>query len=225
MCGRFGEEEAYVGLARRYRATIEVVDPGPRYNIAPTQPVAVIVEHEGTRHLTHHRWGLVPYFAKDLSIGNRMINARAETVTRLAAFGESFERRRCIIPATRFYEWKHDGKSKSPYSIVRNDGAPMHFAGLWASWRNPATNERVLSCAIVTTKPNETMTPLHDRMPVILHDDAVAMWLDPSFTDPRQLQPLLAPYEEDDELFVYPVSTLVNNANNEGPELVVALSG
>ena len=173
MCGRFGEEEEYVALARRYQAVVQAIDPGPRYNVAPTQDVAVIVAHEGKRHLTHYRWGLVPHFAKELAIGARMINARAETITKQAAFRESFVQRRCIIPATRFYEWKQIGNQKVPYSILRNDGAPMHFAGLWASWRNPSTRDRVLSCAIVTTTPNETMRPLHDRMPVILPDEMV----------------------------------------------------
>lgn len=221
MCGRFGEEEEYVALARRYRAMMDVIDPGARFNIAPTQPVAVIVAHQGMRHLTHHRWGLVPYFAKDLSIGNRMINARAETIMTQTAFRESFEQRRCIVPATRFYEWKHLGKEKKPYAIVRNDGVPMHFAGLWAAWRDRQTGDRVLSCAIVTTTPNELMRPLHDRMPVILPDEAVAAWLDPSCTDTAALKALLLPYPDNDDLFAYAVSPRVNSANNEGPELAL----
>src|SRR5438876_8829817 len=193
MCGRFGEEEEYVALAWRYQAFVEVADPGPRYNVAPTQPMAVIVQHEGKRHLTHHRWGLVPFFAKDLSIGARMINARAETLTSQAAFRESFEARRCIVPATRFYEWKKDGKARLPFSILRNDGTPMHFAGLWAAWKDRNSGERVLSCAIVTTNANETMAPIHDRMPVMLADEAVATWLDPAAAVVT-LQELLVPY-------------------------------
>ena len=220
MCGRFGEEEEYVALARRYQAFVEVMDPGPRYNIAPTQPVAVIVEHEGRRHLTHHRWGLVPYFAKDVSIGARMINARAETVTAQAAFRDSFASRRCIVPATRFYEWQKVGKERIPFSILRNDGMPMHFAGLWASWRDRSTEERVLSCAIITTEANETMAPIHDRMPVMLTDNAVATWLDASASE-AALKSLLVPYPDDEALFTYRISSLVNNWQNEGPELVV----
>lgn len=219
MCGRYGEEEEYVALARRYQAVIDAIDPGPRYNVAPTQPAAVVVQYEGVRHLTHHRWGLVPYFAKDLSIGSRMINARAETLGTQAAFRDSLATRRCIVPATRFYEWKAVGKAKFPHSILRNDHAPMHFAGLWASWRNRETGERVLSCTIVTTIPNALVGQLHNRMPVVLPDEAVAMWLDPS-TPIQALNGLLVPYPDNDDLFIYPVSQLVNNANNEGPELV-----
>lgn len=220
MCGRFGEEEEYVALAHRYQAVMRVVDPGPRFNVAPTQPVAVIVEYEGERALTHHRWGLVPYFAKDLKIGARMINARAETLMTQSAFRDSFVGRRCIVPATRFYEWRAAGKTRIPFSILRNDHAPMHFAGLWASWRDRGSGERVLSCAIVTTEPNELTRPLHDRMPVILDDQSVARWLDPAFKDVEALQRLLVPYPDNDDLFAFRVSPLVNNANNEGPELV-----
>jgi putative SOS response-associated peptidase YedK len=220
MCGRFGEEEEYVALARRYQAFVQAPDPGPRYNIAPTQPVAVIVEHEGKRHLTHHRWGLVPAFAKDVSIGTRMINARAETVSSQSAFRESFASRRCIVPATRFYEWKKGGSERVPFSILRNDGRPLHFAGLWSSWKDRSNGERVLSCAIVTTAANETMAPIHDRMPVVLTDDAVAVWLDQT-ADEATLKSLLIPYPDDEALFAYRVSPLVNRWQNEGPELIV----
>lgn len=221
MCGRFGVEQEYVQIALRYRAIIDVIDPGPRYNVAPTQPVPVIAEYKAERHLAHHRWGLVPFWAKDLSIGARMINARSETLTALPAFRESFERRRCVIPASRFYEWKRDGKARLPYTICRNDGEAMSFAGLWASWRHPETKERVLSCSIVTTAANQTVAQLHDRMPLMLSDEALAQWLDPEFTNVAALQPLLVPYPDNDDLFLYPVSPLVNNPNNEGPELIV----
>lgn len=224
MCGRFGAEREYVEIARRYQAVVKAIDPGPRYNVAPTDPVPVIVQHESERYLAHHRWGLVPYWAKDLSIGARMINARAETVANLPAFRESLVQRRCIIPATRFYEWKKLGTSKQPYSILRNDGFPMNFAGLWASWRHPETKERVLSCTIVTTSANVMMAELHDRMPVVLSDDALNVWLDPTINDIAQLQALLRPCP-DDELYAYPVSRLVNDVRNDGPELTAAVPG
>lgn len=223
MCGRFGEEAEYVALSRRYQAVIQAIDPGPRYNVAPTQPAAVVVQHEGTRYLAHHRWGLVPYFAKGVAIGARMINARAETLAKQPAFRESFEARRCIVPATRFYEWRRDGRRKIPYSILRNDGAPMNLASLWASWRDRETNERLLSCTIVTTPPNGLIEPLHDRMPAVLTDDAVDLWLDP-LSDQRMLTALLVPYPDNDDLFMYQVPPLVNNANNEGPELIVSVA-
>jgi len=223
MCGRFGAEREYVQLALRYRAVIKAIDPGPRYNVAPTDPVPVVVAHEGERYLTHHRWGLVPHWAKDLSIGARMINARAESVGTLPAFRESFATRRCIIPASRFYEWQRVGNAKQPYAILRSDGFPMSFAGLWASWSDPRTRERVLSCAIVTTTANAMMAPLHDRMPVILEDDALGMWLDPSLTDTSALLQMLVPCA-DDVLFAYAVSPRVNDVRNDGPDLITPLA-
>ncbi len=224
MCGRFGVEREYVQLALRYQAVVTVVDPGPRYNVAPTDPAPVIVPHDGRRHLTHHRWGLVPSWARDLSIGARMINARAETVATLPAFRDALVARRCVIPATRFYEWQRNGPTKIPHSIQRSDGLPMSFAGLWASWRNPMTDERVLSCSIVTTTSNRTMAGLHDRMPVILDDEALDLWLDPACTDAADLLQVLVPCA-DDAISAYPVSSLVNNVRNEGPELIEPAGG
>jgi putative SOS response-associated peptidase YedK len=218
MCGRFGVEREYVQLALRYQAVVRVVDPGPRYNIAPTDPAPVVLAHEGERYLAHHRWGLVPSWAKDLSVGARMINARAETVATQPAFRESLISRRCIIPATRFYEWQRANGAKIPHSIHRNDGVPMSFAGLWASWRNPTSDERVLSCTIITTAANRTMAGLHDRMPVILDDDALESWLAPS-TGAADLLQLLVPCP-DGALSAHPVSALVNNVRNDGPELI-----
>ena len=221
MCGRYGVEQEYVQLALRYQAVVKAIDPGPRYNVAPTQQVPVIVAHDGERYLAEHRWGLVPFWAKDLSIGTRMINARSETVATLPAFRESLEKRRCIIPATRFYEWQKVGKTKIPHTILRNDGFPMSFAGLWASWRNPETEERVLSCSIITTAANATMRTLHDRMPVILEDEALERWLDPKRNDVAELQRLLVP-ATDDTVYAYPISRLVNDVKNEGPEIIEA---
>src|SRR6266511_2857068 len=146
MCGRFGVEKEYVQLALRYQAVVSTIDPGPRYNIAPTDPAPVIVAHDGERFLTHHRWGLIPGWAKDRSIGARMINARAETVATLPAFRDALIPRRCIIPATRFYEWRRNGTARTPHSIQRGDGTSMSFAGLWAAWHDRITGERVLSC-------------------------------------------------------------------------------
>ena len=128
----------------------ETIDPGPRYNIAPTDPALVVVTHESERHLTHHRWGLIPRWSKDLSGGARMIDVRAETLATAPPFRDSLVSRRCIIPATRVYEWQRVGTTKIPHSIQRNDGFPMSFAGLRASWRNPTdSEERVLSCTII----------------------------------------------------------------------------
>ena len=223
MCGRFTLRTPAAEVARLF-ADLELTLPDliPRYNIAPTDPVGVIVEYRGERALAQHRWGLVPYWAKDLTIGSRMINARAETVTTAPAFRESFVARRCIIPATRFYEWQGVGRAKVPYTILRSDGYPMSFAGLWASWRNRETDERLLSCSIITTTPNAVVAALHDRMPVVLPDDTLERWLDPDYHDLVALQSLLRPCA-DDELYAYPVSRLVNDVRNDGPELIVPM--
>ncbi len=223
MCGRYGIEQAYVQLALRYQAVVKAIDPGPRYNVAPTQDVPVIVAYDGERYVVHHRWGLVPNWAKDLSVGARMINARAETVATLPAFRESLERRRCIIPATRFYEWQKLGKTGIPHTILRNDGFPMSFAGLWASWRHPETRERFITCSIVTTAANQTLRGLHERMPVILEDEAVTLWLDQSIRDPTRLQQVLVS-DPEDAVYAYPVGKLVNDVKNDGPELVESMS-
>ena len=135
----------------------------------------------------------MPFWSKDLSGGARMINARAETVATLPAFRDALVSRRCIIPATRFYEWRRANGARIPHSIQRSDGSPMSFAGLWAAWHDPTSQERVLSCTIVTTTANRMMAPLHDRMPVILDDEDVDLWLDPSFADVPALLPLLVP--------------------------------
>ncbi|HZT07993.1 MAG TPA: SOS response-associated peptidase [Chloroflexota bacterium] len=219
MCGRYGVEPEYVQLALRYQAVVDAIDPGPRYNVAPSQDVPVIVERDGVRSLTHHRWGLIPFWAKDASIGNRLINARAETVATLPAFRDSFAHRRCIVPASRFYEWRRAGKVKVPHAIQRNDGFPMSFAGLWSSWRSPETTEPVHTCTIITTTANEAMAPIHDRMPVILDDDALRPWLDPTLADIGELQRLLVPCA-DDALYAYPISRLVNDVRNDSPRII-----
>jgi len=220
VCGRFGLEPQYVQLALRYQAAIDAIDPGPRYNIAPTQPVAVVLENDSGRILTQYRWGLVPRWAKDPSVGNRMINARAETVATRPAFRDSLKSRRCIIPASRFYEWQKTDSRKVPHSIQRSDGYPMNLAGIWASWHDRETDEELRSCAIITTAANMMMRPLHDRMPVVLPDEMLGRWLDRELTDTTELRLMLqAPPDED--LYAYPISPLVNNTRNQGEGLIV----
>jgi len=223
MCGRFGVEQEYIQLALRYQATVEALDPGPRYNVAPTQPVAVVGVRNGQRVLAEQRWGLVPHWAKDLSVGARMINARAETVADLPAFRDSLIRRRCIIPATRFYEWQQHGPHKIPHSIQRTDGAPMTFAGLWAAWWDKEQEQVVRTCAIVTTTANSVMAELHERMPVILEDDDLGRWLDPALTDEITLRDLLHPCA-DDTVYAYAVGPSVNNWRNDGPQLTLPVN-
>jgi putative SOS response-associated peptidase YedK len=186
----------------------------PRYNIAPTQQVIVIrLNEEGQREKVMMHWGLIPSWAKDPSIGNRMINARAETVAEKPSFRAAFKRRRCLIPANGFYEWKKVGKRKQPYYVRRIDGEPMAFAGLWEHWEGQ-DGTVVESCTIITTESNSTIRPLHNRMPVILDPEEYNLWLDSEVSDLETLAPLMRPYP-DDKLEAILVSTLVNNPRND----------
>lgn len=194
-------------------------DLGPRYNVAPTQPVTVVVQRDEGRFVELHRWGLVPAWAASPAAGARMINARAETVATSSAFRASFLRRRCVIPADGFYEWRREGKARKPFLIHTSADAPLAFAGLWAPWRDPTTGDWLLSAAVVTTAANGVVSELHDRMPAILSAEEWPLWMDPMITDPGLLTDLLHPADEN-LLRLDAVSQLVNNANNEGPELL-----
>lgn len=195
---------------------------GPRYNVAPTQDIPVIVEREGGgRAFELHRWGIVPSWSKSVaSAGARYINARSETVASSPVFRNSFLRRRCIIPADGFYEWRREGKRKQPFLIHTPADAPLAFAGLWAPWKDEATGNWLLSASVVTTSANATVSALHNRMPVILDGEAWPLWLDPDLRDEALLLSLLDP-APDSLLELRPASPLVNNANNEGPALLL----
>ena len=212
-------------LARIFDA--EVRDPGafeelgPRYNVAPTQPVTVVVQRDEGRFIELHRWGLVPSWADSMAVGARMINARAETLATSSAYRPSLLRWRCVIAADGFYEWRSDGKARKPFLIHAADDRPLAFAGLWSPWRDPATGSWLLSASVVTTAANQTVGELHSRMPAILAPDAWPLWLDPMISDPGLLGDLLRP-APDELLRLDAVSPLVNNANNEGPELLKA---
>ncbi len=214
MCGRYAftitaaELQAHFDLA-------SVPEFAPRYNIAPSQN-APVVRLEGGRRLARMlRWGLVPRWAEDAKIGHRMINARAESVAVKPAFREAFRRRRCLVPATGFYEWKRMNGRKQPYFIHRKDGRPLTMAGLWEAWRDP-TGEILESFTVITTQANAIVAPLHERMPAILPPEAYALWLDEHAADPASLQELLrAPAAE--ALEAYPVSPIVNNPANDTP--------
>lgn len=220
MCGRFT-------LRTPNQILLEVFDvaEGPdfslRYNIAPTQDIVTVrLRPEGDRELVMMHWGLVPFWAKDPSIGNRMINARSESVAEKPAFRQAFRKRRCLVAADGYYEWKKEGKKKQPYYIHRHDDAPFAFAGLWESWKG--SDPPLQSATIITTDANEATRPVHDRMPVILRPDDYAQWLDPANADLDGLQSLLVPWEHD-ELQIDRVSTLVNNARHEDPACVERL--
>lgn len=220
MCGRFTLTTNLGTIAKRFGVARFLEEVGPRYNIAPTQAV-IVVNDDGTRNLTPMQWGLIPSWAKDPAIGNRMINARAETVATKPAFRAALRKRRCLIPADGFYEWQPIGRRKQPVYIAMKSREPFSFAGLWESWTSP-DGEEIKSCTIITTEANELLKPIHDRMPVILSKEAEQVWLDPTIQDPAKLLPLLKPYPAE-EMEVYPVSTKVNSPANDGPGCIQPL--
>lgn len=219
MCGRYTLKTPAEVLAETFElsATPELA---PRYNIAPTQEVAVVrrLAGEGERRLDLLRWGLIPSWAKEPSVGNRMINARGETVAAKPAFRSALRRRRCLVLADGFYEWKKTGGAKQPWHIRLREGRPFAFAGLWESWKDPADeqSEPLLTCSIVTTEPNELLAGVHDRMPVILPPPDCGLWLDPGEQDPSRVLPLIRSYPSG-EMEAYPVSTHVNSPRNDDP--------
>jgi len=226
MCGRFAAATPPDELAR-YFAVHEVAEAllEPRYNVAPTDDVAVVVERDTTRRLDVFHWGFVPFWAKDPSVGNRMINARAEGLAESNAFRRAFERRRCIVPADGFYEWRTvpGQRKKQPVYIRRADGEPMAMAGLWEVWTPEGDKAAPLyTCTIVTGDPNELVSPIHDRMPVILPPSAWDAWLDRQNGDLDALQRLLVPAPA--EVFsAWSVGTDVNTVGNDGPHLIEPL--
>jgi putative SOS response-associated peptidase YedK len=192
----------------------------PRFNIAPTQPVLAI-PNDGENKADFFVWGLIPSWAKDPSIGSRLINARGETLAEKPSFRGSYKYKRCLILADGFYEWKAQPgtKVKVPHFIHLKNRQPFAFAGLWDEWNSP-DGSQVRSCTIVTIEPNELMAPIHNRMPVILPHDAYAQWIDPAVRTPDSLGALIKPYPAE-EMAAYPVSTLVNNPKNDLAECVV----
>jgi putative SOS response-associated peptidase YedK len=225
MCGRYTLSTPTDEIAALFDLSTQLDLPAlpERYNVAPTQEAAVVrVVAPGTpRRLDLLRWGLVPYWADDLSIGNRMINARSESVADKPAFRRSFRRQRCLVATDGFYEWKKEGKLKQPYHIRRKDRHPFAFAGLWERWKNPEGN-LLDTFTILTTSANDLLRPLHDRMPVIVDRRDFALWLDPEVTDPAVLQPLLAPAPPD-EMETVPVSRTVNSPAYDGPGCIAPL--
>ncbi|GAB4446005.1 MAG: SOS response-associated peptidase [Anaerolineales bacterium] len=220
MCGRFTLTVDPAQFQDAFPGFLFPAKFAPRYNIAPSQPVLAIPNDERNA-ADFFIWGLIPMWAKDPSIGARLINARSETLAEKPSFRGSFKHKRCLILADGFYEWKTAAgkKTKIPYYIHLTDRRPFAFAGLWDSWESP-DGSSLKTCTIITTQPNELMATLHDRMPVILHPRDYAKWLDPSPQTPESLLPLLKPYPAD-AMTAYPVSTLVNKPGNDSPELIV----
>ncbi len=219
MCGRFTQERPASELAEIFAAEPLRDDPGAHFNVAPTDEASVVVQREDRRAVTGYRWGLIPHWATEAKVGSRMFNARAETLTTSPAFRDAFRRKRCLVPVDSFYEWKREGTIRQPYRVVRRDGRPLALAGLWAGWHDPATQTVRRSFTIVTTTPNKALADLHDRMPVIVPEDAWARWLDPTPTDPAELLGLLA-LTDDIDLEIYPVERFVNDVRRDGPELI-----
>jgi putative SOS response-associated peptidase YedK len=224
MCGRFVSASSADEIAKYFDASPPDVELDRSFNVAPTNDIYGIVDAPGGRRLAVFHWGLVPAWAKEMKLGQKMINARAETLLSKGAFKAALTRRRCLIPADGFYEWQKipGQKTKQPMFIRRLDGEPLAFAGLWETWRDPAgppDAPLLHSATIITTAANQTMQPVHDRMPVILPAAAWEQWLSTDNRDLESLTGLLVP-APNDLLTLRPVSTQVNNVRNNGEELV-----
>lgn len=219
MCGRFTLRTDPKKLAESFQQFTFPAELAPRYNIAPSQPLAVVANN-GSHAVDFFQWGLVPAWAKDPKIGHRMINARSETLAEKNSFKAAFKRRRCLIFADGFYEWHtpENSKQKTPYYIKMASDAPFVFAGLWESWTSP-DGDTLLTCTIITGEPNEVIKPLHHRMAVILPPDAYDAWLDPAERTPAALSPLLKPYPANN-MVAYPVTTMVNNPRHDDPACI-----
>jgi putative SOS response-associated peptidase YedK len=216
VCGRFAFYSPSEAAAALFGVSASV-EVQPRYNIAPTQFIAAIRDDDNKqRELVMLRWGLVPFWAKDPSIGNRMINARAETVAEKPAYRAAYRHRRCIVLADGFYEWRREGDVKTPYFISLASGEPFALAGLWENWHDKDSGDSLQTTTLITTEANEFMTPLHHRMPVILESNTAGEWLagsDELLDDVAAITPPLQ---------AWPVDRRVNNARNEGEELIGA---
>ena len=221
MCGRFSLLAHQEMLRERFNIAEFEFDVIPHYNIAPSQKIATVIK-DGILKLVGMRWGFIPFWAKDMKIGNKMINARAETVAENRVFKHSFLKKRCLIPATGFYEWKKSNDGKTPMHIRMDTSQVFAFAGIYSQWKSPS-DSIILSCSIITTTPNHLMKPIHNRMPVILKPEDESIWLDSELDDTRTLQELLKPYT-DKSLEAFEVSTYVNNPRNDGPMCVRPIS-
>jgi putative SOS response-associated peptidase YedK len=213
MCGRYTLKTPASVLTELFDIEEAPSSVTPSYNIAPTQRVATVLSENGKRKLEMLRWGLVPSWADDPEIGNRMINARAETVAEKPSYRKAFRKSRCLVLADGFYEWQKTESSKQPFHIRMKDESPFAFAGLWESWDN---GEEIRSCTIITTDANDLVGEVHNRMPVILQPEDYEMWLDPDFDEREPLTSLLKPFPAD-AMEAYPVSRRVNKPSNNEP--------
>ena len=227
MCGRIVramEDEVewlgYLADESATRLTPDLARYVGRYNVAPTQADLMLrPATSGGREVVPSRWGLIPRWAKDRAIASKTFNARAESLTERASFKGLIARHRCVVPVSGYYEWQRAGTAKAPLYIHRAGGGPLALAGLWTEWADPEGGEVVTSHTVITCEANESMRPIHDRMPVILTGEALGAWLDPGIDRPADVLPLLVP-APDDLLAAYPVALLVNSVRNDGPELI-----
>ncbi len=220
MCGRYNlitDAEAFIDAFQ----VVNQIQWRPRYNIAPSQEVPAIRQESGGRKAVLLRWGLIPHWARDVKFGYRTINARAETVADKPAFRSAFRKRRCLIPATGFYEWQKLGKHKQPYNIRVKGTELFAFAGLWELWQSPE-GQQVESCTIIVTEANEALRAIHDRMPVILDPEDYDAWLDPGLQDAGCLHRLLKPYPSE-RMETWPVSSRIGSPSNDDPGLLEPL--
>ncbi|MED4781021.1 SOS response-associated peptidase [Brevibacillus choshinensis] len=218
MCGRFTLVIAPETMVRRFQVDMQNLEYRMRYNIAPGQQVLAIIAEKGKRRIGEIRWGLIPSWAKDAKSAFQLINARAESLQKKPSFQKLLVRKRCMIPADSFYEWKATEKGKQPMRIMRRDEQPFAFAGLFDTWLQP-DGQKVHTCTIITTSPNELVAPIHQRMPVILREEDESLWLDREYQDLERLQSLLIPYETE-WMRAYPVTKAVGNVKNDDSECI-----
>ena len=222
MCGRYSLVASIAELEGRFGFDGSDVAYSPSYNVAPTQGVLTVVAESEARRGVRMRWGLIPSWAREASIGSRMINARAETVAEKPSFRDALRRRRCLVVADGFYEWRRIGAGKRPMRITMATGKPFAFAGLWDTWRDPQ-DQIVISCTIITTGANDLLRPIHHRMPVILQREGEELWLDHDVREPDVLREVFIPYSPD-AMEAYEVSTLINSPANDRPELCIPVN-
>ncbi|WP_303984222.1 SOS response-associated peptidase [Niallia circulans] len=220
MCGRFTLFTDFETIIDRFNidSAIEESLYNPNFNVAPSQSVLSVINDGEKNRLGYLRWGLIPPWSKDMKIGYKMINARSETISEKPSFRNSYKKKRCLILADSFFEWKRTEERKIPMRIKLKDNQPFGMAGLWESWKSPE-GETIYSCSVITTQPNQLMTEIHDRMPVILKPEDEQFWLDPTNTDINSLNKLLVPFDFE-QMEAFEVSNEVNSPKNNSPSLI-----
>ncbi|UCG79274.1 MAG: SOS response-associated peptidase [Nitrospirota bacterium] len=218
MCGRFVRSNSIPEIAKEFGADEPDLSLDPSYNVAPSQDILIVV-NDGRKRLVKCRWGFIPHWAKDEKMAYKMINARTETVADKPSYRAAFKKHRCLVVASGFYEWKREGKVKSPYYILPRSGKPIGFAGLFSIW-HPQDGTDFCTSTIITTGSNDLLSPIHDRMPVIIREEDRDIWLDPSNSDSDKLLNLLRPYDSND-LVAYEISRAVNSPSNDSPDNIL----